>query len=265
MLDYQKVILIHGMWSTPNTLADLAKYFVALGKDVVSVRLPFHFEYPYMTPHYQNLLRQQGFEDCLNAVEPIVADCETPPLLVGHSLGGLLALKLASMHPTAGQILMSPAAPADVNPWRWCVIRTFGRNGFNIPRKALTKLSHRSIRYGIANSATDDVQRLIHALAIPESGKVTWELATARFRKNSAAHVQYNDIESPTLIVSGQQDHVTPPHIHRGIHENLTHSTLVKMTKLCHWTVSGENWFKAQKHVSAWLQAPSLEHIEFEG
>ena len=94
------VYLIHGMWSTPDTMEDLRKAFASQGHEVHVPRLPLHLPKNQLTPALRKQLARLGIEDyvggLLDDIFRVMKDKpKQKPILVGHSMGGLLAQLVA--------------------------------------------------------------------------------------------------------------------------------------------------------------------------
>lgn len=89
------VILIHGMSSTSNTLSTLRERLETIGYSVYSPNLPWH----------EDAIRDSDIRvsdlsilDYATYLRDYIANLklEEPPILMGHSMGGLLAQKLSA-------------------------------------------------------------------------------------------------------------------------------------------------------------------------
>lgn len=248
------IILIHGMWSTPEVLAPLHDFFVDLGYSVDVPRLPFHFSKEEMDDVNQQNLITSSVSDYLDELQTVINDNRKPVILVGHSMGGLLAQLLAARNPCAGLILLSSAAPAGINPWSWSVVRTFGANLFKMPLwKHTTKLKLDNISYGIANTLDSNTQQDILAASTYESGKVSWQIANWYLYRNPTTHYDARDIQCPVLIIGGCKDKITPIHLQRKIAQKINQATLHELSDACHWTVSGKHFDAVQTRITSWL------------
>ena len=104
---FPPILLLHALLATAETLAEL---IAALPSDRRIVAIDLLSAQPAdrakkLDVHQASLTRLiQGFMRSMGLVQPVV---------VGHSHGGVLALRLAAMNPTAvhGLVLMSPAHP----------------------------------------------------------------------------------------------------------------------------------------------------------
>ena len=127
------VLLIHGMWSDGNTLQALRDAFVAQGYQVEAITLPFHRTLAEHTTASLASLARARLQDYVAFLVEHVQKMDAAPIVVGHSLGGLLAQLLAARVPCERLILLSSAAPAGINGLGWSVFRTLGRNLFRCP------------------------------------------------------------------------------------------------------------------------------------
>jgi pimeloyl-ACP methyl ester carboxylesterase len=102
------VLLIHGAWHGPWCWDAFADRLSERGHEVRAVRLRGHDGRPGRIWHRIH----QYVED----VERAAADCERPPVLVGHSMGGIAAQKYLERNPASGAVLMGALAPGGVLP-----------------------------------------------------------------------------------------------------------------------------------------------------
>ncbi|WP_346993636.1 alpha/beta hydrolase [Alteromonas gracilis] len=157
----QKIVLLHGMWSTSETLYPLNEVLTAEGFDVHAVDLPGHLPKGEMDAAAQNRLSKMGVNDYVNAVCDYINNLQGKPIVIGHSMGGLIAQLVVGKVECKALITISSAAPAGINGWCWSAIRTLGRNLFRFPLwRHLTALSLNSVRYGIANTQSSRCSRI---------------------------------------------------------------------------------------------------------
>jgi pimeloyl-ACP methyl ester carboxylesterase len=95
-----RVLLIHGAWHGAWCWDGFAKRLAQRGHEASTVQLRGHDRPPgriwYRVHHYVEDVRRE------------LAEFSKPPVLVGHSLGGLIAQKYTERHPAAGLVLMAP-------------------------------------------------------------------------------------------------------------------------------------------------------------
>jgi alpha-beta hydrolase superfamily lysophospholipase len=111
-----------------------------------------------------------GFDDYVEDVGVSLEQMTAPPIVFGHGLGGLLALKAAESRPVSALVLISPAPPAEVRmPPRPHVVReipdVYGREF--VGWQAMPEQLHRRM----PDLAVEDVLRIQHLMG-RESGSV---------------------------------------------------------------------------------------------
>ncbi len=96
-------LLIHGFTGTPKEMHWLGEYLADQGHTVLGVRLAGHATQP------ADMLRVR-WEDWVISVEDgwhMLSNCTDRVVVMGLSMGGVLALLFASHYPTAGVVAMS--------------------------------------------------------------------------------------------------------------------------------------------------------------
>ncbi|TQV73142.1 alpha/beta hydrolase [Aliikangiella marina] len=254
------IVLIHGMWSTPAVFDDLKSFFVSHGFSVYTPSLPAHFDKQTMTQPDIEQLKQTSFENYVESILTFVQSFDHKPVLLGHSMGGLIAQVVASKTSCLGLILLSSAAPAGINGWSWSVIRTFGHNILKFPLwNACTELKLTNIRYGIANAQSAELQQDIDKISTLESGRVTWQLGMWFLYRKPKNQVNYTDVNCPVLIIGGDHDKITPIKIQKVLHEKYRERSTLKIIQgACHWTVGGRFFQDVTVCISQWLKTTSV-------
>jgi pimeloyl-ACP methyl ester carboxylesterase len=177
-------------------------------------------------PHHENGGDSAGvstmsLRNYISFLEKYIADqhFDTPPLLVGHSMGGLLAQLLAARIATAGLVLFAPAvAPGGIPVISLSQFRFFFP--INV-RPFWWKRSHRPSSFKSANRALFNNlaparQRELFDLLVPESGRVLFELSFSQLDRTKAGAHDYTAVHVPIVILHGTKDGVVPA---RGSHK----------------------------------------------
>ncbi len=105
------IVLIHGMWCTDATLAQLKQLLSARGYAVHLPNLPAH------QVGVENAeVGNKSLKDYLDFLEDYVRrqNFARPPVIIGHSMGGLLAQQLAVRTAPFALVLLTPAPPAGI-------------------------------------------------------------------------------------------------------------------------------------------------------
>jgi carboxylesterase len=201
-------LLIHGFPGTPAEVRPLARLLFDAGW---SVRAPL---LPGFGADIETLF-ERDHEAWMEAVDEALQDLAQdhhPVLLIGHSMGGALALHAAARRPVSGLVVLAPfwKLPLDnfwfrlLSPILHLVIpkaRPFQRLDFDRPE----------IREGIHEFMPDvdlddpQVREKIRETAVPT--RIFTELRRLGRRARRAAA----DVTTPTLVVQGTADDLVPP------------------------------------------------------
>lgn len=255
--DKATVILIHGMWSHQNTLSELQEAFINQGYKTEALCLPYHMPKKEHTEESKTRLAQMRLQDYVAYIVERIKLEKTPPILVGHSMGGLLAQLVATQVPCQRLILLSSAPPAGVNSFSLSAIKTLGTNWFRFPLwKKITELNLKNIQYGLANSQSLEYQQTINDSCTFESGMATLQISMGLLlRSRSAAYVNVQKINCPVLVIGGTADRITPINIQRSIVQRFgQQAQLVEISDCCHWTVGGRYFDHIQTEIFNWLK-----------
>src|SRR3954453_4129701 len=103
------IVLIHGLWLTPRSWEGWKARFEERGYEVLAPA------WPRMEGEVEALRRDPSVMNGLGVVEvvdhydQIIRRLDTPPVIMGHSFGGLITEMLLDGGPGAGAVAVSPA------------------------------------------------------------------------------------------------------------------------------------------------------------
>lgn len=207
------VVFIHGLWISHTAWQPWIEHFAAQGYQAIAPAWPG--EQATVAETRENPSTQAGFgiEELTDHFAKVLDQFDTPPVVIGHSFGGLIAQKLLAQNKAAAAIAIDPAPIKGVKPLPIAQLRSAFpvlANPLNRGRaKALTQAQW---RYGFGNTLTPaESDALWEQWSIPSPGKPLFEAATANFSANSPAKVDTaNGTRGPLLITAGTADHTVP-------------------------------------------------------
>lgn len=208
------LLLIHGMWSRPSTFATLRDELEAAGIRSAAVTLPGHEAPPGAAA--PALLSGLGLADYVAALERDAAVLDEPPVILGHSMGGLLAQLLGARIAHRGLVLLStaPSAQAQAMSWAaagtlWPIVRRWGF------WRGPTLIDTPSARASVFNGVPEEEVRPALAELTWDSGRVLREIAFPWSDGARASRVDYARLTRPALVVTGLDDRIVPPAVSR--------------------------------------------------
>jgi non-heme chloroperoxidase len=206
------VLLIHGAFAGAWTFERLRGALQRQDWRCHAPDLPFHGEaFAGREPHPE--LRRQGLAEYRQFLERAIARLPEKPVIIGHSLGGLLAQQLAARQLARAIVLLAPSPPSGV--WQHsktelqAAIGVLWHTG-ELWRKAVQPEWHAAALYSM-DRMPPALQRQAFARLCPESGRALFETLHWWLDWHGASRVPAYRIDVPVLVVVGEEDKVNSP------------------------------------------------------
>ena len=186
------------------------------------------------------------FDDYVTDTVAVLDTLDAPPVLVGHSLGALVAQRLAEQGRARALVLLAPAPPGALTAqpvalrhFAPLMPRIAAGRPFVVGPAACSALALNSM------PAADRPE--IHAHLTPESGKVYRDLMLGAVRVDAAK------VTVPVLVLGGDEDRIISTRLLR----KTAHHYGVRPRVLAgrgHWLMAEPGWQQLVDDVLAWLR-----------
>ena len=254
-------MLIHGAWLSTNSWESFVGYFEERGFDVSTPEWPRKHGDVEQLRRDAEALRGLGLKEIVDHHEALIRELAEPPLLVGHSYGGLIVeLLLArglghagvaiSAAPPKG-ILVLPlstlkaAAPALLHPSRW---------------HGVVPLTLEQFTYGFVNTfSPEDAAAAYDRYAVPETGQIFFEAGFANFKRNPPTKVDFGKADrAPLLVVGLGKDHTVPASLSRAQAKKYARSPAktdyLEFEGRPHLAMTAPGWEEIAAAIDTWLR-----------
>jgi pimeloyl-ACP methyl ester carboxylesterase len=213
------IVLINGLWISALSWELWVQHFADKGYRVIAADWPGRegdIEQLRRDPsHFASL----GVADVVDYYEQLIRELETPPIIIGHSFGGLVTQILLDRGWGAAGVAIAPVPVKGV--------RKLSLSSFKIALSALgnpfnkretTSLSPKQFHETFANTLTEAQSRSgFTRYALPAPNRVLLQTMLANFTRHAATTVNVrNDTRAPLLLVAGGKDRFAPPSLVRA-------------------------------------------------
>ncbi|WP_084077731.1 alpha/beta hydrolase [Demequina sp. NBRC 110057] len=259
------IVLIHGLWMTPSSWDTWAARFRDKGFTVLTPGWPGVGDAsPASLRDDPSSLTNRSITEIVDAYDEIIRGLDAPPIIMGHSFGGLFVQMLLDRGLGAAGVGVEPGQPAGVLTLPWPTLRS-GLPVLSNPfaKKGAKALTPQHFHYTFGNDLSrEDSDREFEASGIPAVNRVFFEgvLSLPRTR-TGITRVDYTKADrAPLLIISGELDHVVPPSVHRSLVKQYARGSGVvehiEYPGRTHRIVSQPGWEEVADHALQW----SLDH-----
>lgn len=249
------VFMIHGMWGGAFYWANFRSVLEARGWRCVATTLPYHDMDPADRPDPR--LGRMSLLDYAAALEHELDAFDKPPVIIGHSMGGLLAQMLCARGRARAAVLLAPASPAGVMALAPSVLRSFLpvmlRWGFW--RKPMRQPFGTAV-YSMLHLLPPDQQRALYAQFVYESGRAAAEIGFWPLDRHRASRVEASAVTCPLLVLAGREDRITPARVVRQVARRYgARAEYRELEQHAHWLVGEPGWEAIAEAVAQWLEA----------
>lgn len=191
--------------------------------------------------------------DVIRHLTGILEKMDPKPILVGHSMGGLIVQLLISRGLGVAGIAIDSAPPRGVFSASWPFLKSNWPhiNPF-IPKKEPVRMSFKRFQYAFANTMTLQEQRdAFETHIVPESRRIPAESLT------STASINFKKSGPPLLLIAGGEDHIIPASLNRRnyLKYRRAHSVtdFKEFAGRSHFIIGQNKWEEVADYVHTWL------------
>jgi pimeloyl-ACP methyl ester carboxylesterase len=234
------VLLIHGMCGGAWYWRDYQTLLARHGYESHAVNLRGH----HGSRPVPNIGKVSLNEFVADALE--VARSLKNPIVIGHSMGGLIAQKLAEAGACRAAVLMAAAPPRWIPVVSWLVLR----KQVKYARALLLfepLLPDRKDADDLMFNRTPIADRdKFYPKLVPESGKAGFQLSVGTMG------VRESRVSAPMLVVTGQDDQFVVPRISRALARKYK-APLKEYESFAHHIMSEPGWERPAGDIVKWM------------
>jgi non-heme chloroperoxidase len=243
------IVLIHGLWLTPLSWEGWVERYKGKGFNVLAPA------WPGMEGDVEDLRRDTkpyqrlGTGEIADHYEKIIGELDKPPIVMGHSFGGLIAQMVLDRGHGAAGVAISPAPIKGIYvlpPSALKVASVALKNPAN--RHRAVPLTPDEFQYGFGNLLTDEESRRAYdRYAVPGPGRVLFQAAFSNVDWGSPLKVHpKSGRRPPLLLMANGEDHTVPASVTKSAYniqrKASTATELKEYPDRSHWTCLQDGW-----------------------
>ncbi|GAA1123386.1 alpha/beta fold hydrolase [Kribbella jejuensis] len=259
------MLFIHGLWLHATSWEPWLARFRDEGYDVQAPDWPGDGETVEESRRDPDAIADHGIDDVVTHFAGLIDALPEPPILIGHSFGGMIAQKLLGQDRAKAAIAIDAAQIKGVLPVPLSALRAtlpVFKNPANKHRAV--SLTAEQFKFAFANAVSDEESaELYNRWTIPAPGRPLFEAAAANFSPHSPAEVNTgNQGRGPLLLIASGKDHTVPESVTRATLKQYRHSEAVTELQTFpdrgHSLVIDSGWGEIADTCLTWLRGQSL-------
>lgn len=250
------IAFIHGMFMTPLCWEGWINYFQSQGYECLAPAWPGR-DKPVETlrkNHPDPQLARLALRDVVEHLAGVLQKLNRKPILIGHSMGGLIVQLLLQKDLAAAGIAIDSAPPQGVFTTRssfikanWPAINPF------VSEAEPMQMSFEHFQYAFVNTLPEEEQRAIYdKYVVPESRSVPRQSLTG------VARIDFKQQHPPLLLIAGSEDTIIPAALNQTNYKKYQPSTSVTDFKEFegrdHFIIGEKGWEAVADYCLSWLK-----------
>ena len=249
----ETIMMVHGMWGGGWVWGNYKNYFEQKGYQCICPALRYHDTDPKKPPDPR--LGTTSLLDYAEDLEREIRKRGVTPVLMGHSMGALLAQILASRGLAKALVLLNPAAPAGISYTQpkmakdlWSIARQWGWW-----KKPVRPTFNEAVYLELGLLPAEE-REAVYDKWVCESGRVMFEIGFWFLDLKKAACLDASKLACPVLVVAGSGDRITPATCARKIGKKYApFVTYKEFENNAHWLTAEPGWQDIAGSIADWL------------
>ena len=254
------LVLIHGAWLSARSWENYADYFGKRGFAVSAPEWPRKHRDVEETRERAEESAGLGVEEIVDYYEGLIRASEEPPVLLGHSYGGLFVELLLDRGLGRAGIAMSPAPPKGILVLPFSTLKA-AAPALAHPSKwhGIVTLTLEEFTFAFVNTfSATEAAAAYSRYAVPETGQIFYEAGFANFHLHPPTEVDFKRQDrAPLLVVGASEDHTVPASLAKAQYKRYERSPAktdyLEFEGRPHLHMVAPDWQEVAAAIDSWL------------
>lgn len=254
------IVLVHGFWVTPRSWENWVEHYESRGYRVLAPAYPgFEVEVEALRED-PSPIEALTIPTIVEHLEGFIRKLERPPIIIGHSAGGLFTQILLDRGNGAAGVVIDSVPAEGIRVVPVSQIRSLFpilKNPAN--RHKAVGFTPKQFHYAFTNTLSreesDEVYDRYH---VPASGNLVWAGPLANFTPgHQGTYVNFrNEDRAPLLFIAGGEDNIMPPAVNESNAKHYRHTRAVtdyyEFPGRSHYIIGEEGWEEVADYALDW-------------
>jgi alpha-beta hydrolase superfamily lysophospholipase len=248
------IMFIHGMFQNPKSWDKWIAFFTNRGYNCMAPAWPKHEGEPEDLRKYPPQgLGDLHLKNVIRNIEALLLVQDEPPILIGHSVGGLIVQLMVAKGLADLGVAISPVAPNMMMTFDWGFLKNSAliANPFKGNEPFYTDL--KSFHASFCNTMSmEDTREAFEETATHDSRNML------RDCMGEDGHIDTKMPHAPMLFIGAEKDEVIPAALCKrnaeAYSDELSITDYKKFTNRGHWICGQEGWQEVAGYIEDWLQ-----------
>lgn len=250
----KSIVFIHGLFMNPISWEPWMKYFEDLGYKCYAPSYPFH---DGKTNELRNsinpALGKLTLSEVIDSLTVFIDKLPEKPILIGHSMGGLVVQILIERKKGVAGICISSAPPKGIFSFKWSFLKAnlptinpFKGNSVCLP-------TVKWYQYAFCNTMTIEQTKIEYdKFVVPESRNIP------RSSTKSDGKVDFKKAHNPLLFIAGEKDHIIPSSLNmknlNAYKDKNSKKEFKEFPRRTHYICGQQNWEEVAAFIREWIE-----------
>lgn len=264
MSSSKTIVLIHGQWVTPSSWEKFKDYFESRGHEVIAPPWPGVNKDVAAMRRDPSSLNGIGIEDILAHYTAIIRGLSEPPIIMGHSFGGLITQLLIDKGFGAAGVAIDSVPPKGIlllplSTYRALTPVFLQPSTF---KKTFLFTFEKWWKVFAGTLSESEAHREFEREVIPAPGRAIFQAALSNVTPNSLATVNFrNNTRAPLLFIGGEKDLLMPAALNRKNFRKYAASSAIteyrEFPGRTHYIIAEKGWEEVAEYALDWAIARS--------
>lgn len=252
------IVFVHGMFQNPKSWENWLRFFAERGYDCKALAWPLHEGDPKaLRQNPPAGLGELSLDEIYDSIEAAVTTLDRP-IVIGHSVGGLIAQKLLARGVVSGAVGIASVAPNAMLDFDWGFIKNSAIITNPFKGDEPVYMDAKTFHGAFANTLSEE-----SAAAAFEQTATHDSRNVLRDCMGASGRIDLERPHAPLLLIAAEEDEIIPAHLcekNFNAYEDADSITdFRRFVGRSHFICSEPGWEEVATFVAEWLEQNGRE------